>query len=131
MEASVMPNKWDALITTIVLTLSGTVLAILHFVLGILPFDNVIEALLYAGFGYLFGKKVQGGHWWWGIILSLPAILLNLYRIYNAQTVGESLSIGLMLNLFLLPFAACLGIFLRNKYHHHKDSMVDKHFLND
>lgn len=131
MKPASKTHRWDVLITIIVLTLTGAMLAVLHFILGLLPFNNIIEALLFSGFGYLFGKKVQGGHWWWGFVLTLPSLILFIYRIYKAQEGEAYVGGGIWLNLFLLPLAASLGIFFRNKYHHHKHTLIDKHFLNE
>lgn len=79
--------------------------------------------------GYLFGEKVAGGKWVWGVILAFPAILLILYRIFNVHV--ESAGVEPYITLLLLPMAACLGMYLRINHYHHKHNLIDEHFFNE
>ncbi len=129
MKHPVLHNRWDKIITTIVLLLIGIVLALVHFLLVLLPLNNLIEALLFGGFGYLFGKKVAGGNPLWGIILALPAMLLLIYRIKSVQAAENA--VKPFVTMLLLPLFACAGMYLRLRFHPHKHFLIDKHFLND
>ena len=127
MKPSLPVKQWDIAITVIVLLFAGCVLAVVRLLLSVLPLNNVLELLVYGGFGYIFGRKVFRGSPWWGLLLALPALLLVVYRIHTA---GTSIGIEPILTLLLLPLAAGLGIYLRMRYQQ-RHALIDDHFLDD
>jgi len=122
---------WNATLTTVILLLTGVVLALLKWVLAFFPLPLLLTALLYFGAGYLFGRKVFDRSWAWGVVLALPAMLLNLYilsQLHFQLETGTGFRTALF--LVLMPIAACVGINLRCRTRAHH-AFLDNTLLNN
>ncbi len=126
---SAIPKRWDKTITITVLFVVGIALVFIRLLLLLFPFTILWEGLLFFGFGYLFGGKVYGHRWTWGLLLALPVILIALFfLIIKGQGIHSAAGTRHIASLLVVPLAACLGIYLRIK-RRHKIDMVDNGLL--
>lgn len=111
------PRQWTENLTIIALLFIGLSLAVVRIIIGLFPAAFLMEAIVYFGFGYLLGGKVNGRRWGWGLLLAGPAMAFSLYLLSNLSGPALWAGKGLhhMVSLVLLPLASCLSIYLRIK----------------
>ena len=123
-------HPWSESATIAVLLTTGLVLAVVRLLLLLFPLYNLLDAGVYFGFAYLFGRKVEGHRWPWGLLLAGPAVALSLYFLITIGNLQAPMAVRHALAVVLLPLAACGGIYLRlRSWHRH--TLLEKHLLED
>ena len=124
------PRQWTENITIIALLFIGFSLAIVRVILGLFPFNILLEAIVYFGFGYLLGGKVNGRRWGWGFLLAGPAMAFSLFLLskLSGQALLGPRGLHHLASIVLLPLVSCLGMYLRIK-RKHKIEIIDDAIL--
>lgn len=94
--------------TILLLIFVGVVLVFIRWIVLLLPTGVLVEALLYAGMGYLVGHHLYYEDWRWGLVMALPALLLLFYFFLSADGTGSFLKH--LLSGVLIPLFAYTGI---------------------
>lgn len=78
-----------------------TVLVLIRFLVLLLPAGVLVEALLYAGMGYLVGHNLYQEDWRWGLVMALPVLLSLIYLFLSADEIRDPLRY--LLSVMLIP----------------------------
>ena len=109
--------KWNIIRTTIIIFSIGLAIALLRIILTFFPLFNIIDVFLFGGLGYALSKQVFNGKWTWGLLLSLPSVVISLHFVLNVglSSIMEGIGTGHLIALVIMPLCACIGIFYGDK----------------
>jgi hypothetical protein len=110
-------NKKQSFVLLIII---GVILFFVQWLIVLLPVPYLFNALLYGLTGYVLGNHLYYGKWRWGIVLALPVMIMILYFFASTNVATASSDIGLksILDFFIIPTSACIGLWLRNNRKH-------------
>jgi hypothetical protein len=106
--------KWNYKQSFINLLAFGVLIACSSIIYLFFNFYNIMDLLVFFTAGYLLSRKVFGNHWQWGLVLAIPCMLLNAFIVYQQgyANISSGIGTGFLAALFVIPAAACLGMFV-------------------
>lgn len=93
----------------------GTLIATLKVIYLLFNFYNILDVLVFLSAGYVLGRTISGGYFLWGVVLSLPCMLLDSFFVYRLgfSNVMSGIGTSYLMALAVVPLSACMGVWLR------------------
>ncbi len=109
--------KWTYKESFINLLAIGILIACSSIIYLFFNYYNIMDLLVFFTMGCLLSRKVYGNHWQWGLVLAIPCMLLNALIVYKQgyANISSGIGTGFLAALFVIPVAACLGMFVAGR----------------
>lgn len=101
----------------VLLLTSGFLLAAFKMFYLFLDFYNVLDIVVFGITGFIIGGKLAGYRPAFGLLVTLPVVLLCLYFVVRLgyASIMEGVGTSFAVSLILIPLATYVGIFIRIK----------------